>query len=214
MLKEEEKLCRTVKSIYGCLLESKVKRGESFIPSRAEKKNSRIKFGNVWKNQVLISNVSPELRYFAWSLGQDMVVVGARRNRRNQRKECQEMIEEEGSGQMMACGALETLTHALATCPASKEKFAWIKNIIEDQMEDDIGDEQIVFLSLRCRNEKKNKTILWVLVNCLHFIWANREATVESLKAHLKKEMFFHQMLERWVGDRTTFGNIWEFLQQ
>ena len=71
VLKEEEKHCKTVKRLYGCLLESNVKRGESFISSRAEKKNTGIKFGNVWKNQVLISKVRPELRYFTWSLGQD-----------------------------------------------------------------------------------------------------------------------------------------------
>ena len=124
ILNDEEELCKSVKSIYSCLLETKVRRGDSWIPSRAEKKNPGIRFKNVWENQNHISKMSPQLKYFSWCLGQDMVVVGARKNRANQRKECQQLIE---NGQMILCEERETLTHALATCRSSREKFDWMK---------------------------------------------------------------------------------------
>jgi hypothetical protein len=213
ILEDEEEHCRTIKDMYKCLLEKKIKRGESWIPSRAEKKNPGVKFKNVWENQLQVKKVKPQIKYFSWCLGQDMVLVGARRNRANQRKECQQMIEDELTGENVLCEEKETLIHALAECQASKEKFEWLKNILQDQMENIITDEQIIFLAATNRNKKKNRTLLWITVHCLYFIWSEREASVENLKKYLKEEMFFHQTLERWVGDRDMFNTIWEHVR-
>ena len=211
ILQDEEEHCKSVKNMYLCLLKKKIKRGESWIPSRAEKKNPGIKFKKVWENQLEVKKVIPQIKYFGWCLGQDMVLVGARKNRANQRKDCQQMIEDEVTGGMVLCEERETLMHALAKCKASKEKFEWMKNLVQEQMENIITDEQIIFLAVTSRNKKKNQ--LWIIVHGFYFIWSQREATVENLRNYIKKEMFFHQTLERWVGDRETFNIIWESLR-
>ena len=213
ILEDEQEHCKSVRNMYHCLLEKKIKKRESWIPSRAEKKNPGVKFRRVWENQLEIKKVSPQLKYFGWCLGQDMVVVGARKNRANQRKECQQMIEDELTGELQLCEQRETLKHALVECQVSRAKFEWLKNMVQNHMQNVITDEQIIFMSFTNRNKKKNRTILWVVVHSLYFIWSKREATVEDLRNHLKEEMFFHQTLERWVGDRNTFNSVWESLR-
>ena len=77
ILEDEQEHCKSVRKMYHCLLDKKIKKRESWIPSRAEKKNPGVKFRRVWENQLEIKKVSPQLKYFGWCLGQDMVVVGA-----------------------------------------------------------------------------------------------------------------------------------------
>ena len=209
ILMDEEENCKSVQQIYKCLLEDKIKRGNSLIPTRAEKRNPGIKYKVVWENQSLIKRVRPEEKYFAWCLGQDMVPVGARLHRANQRKECQQMIEDEETGEQEICGAIETLQHALANCNSSREKFNYVKTVLEKHMEKQLTNEQVLSLALNHRNKKKLQTLLWFALKSLHFIWLHREKSIEAYWLHMKNEMFFHQLLERWrMGDGGLFANI------
>ena len=41
------------------------------------------------------------------------------------------MIEDEETGEQEICGAIETLQHALANCNSSREKFNYVKTVLE-----------------------------------------------------------------------------------
>ena len=205
---EEETDCTSIKEIYLSLLKQKIRKGGSLIPSRAEKKNPGIKYKTVWENVNLIKRVDPYLKYFAWGLGQDMIVVGARLHRANQRKQCQQEVEDEETGELSVCGAIETLQHALAFCQSSRIKFEYLKSLAERFLEKSVTEEQLIFLAINHRNKKKLKTMLWVVLKSLYLIWSQRSFSLEDFRKHMGKDMFFHQQLERWAGDRQLFNNI------
>ena len=120
-----------ITGIYEVLLKQKVMKRESFIPSRSEKRNPGIKFKCSWGNLLLVKSVNPVLKYFAWCCIQDMVVVGERKHRRNQDKNCHMEITNQITGEQTECGVRESLRHAMWECQVSSSKEAGAEQIAQ-----------------------------------------------------------------------------------
>ena len=204
----------TAKGIYEVLLKQKVMKRESLIPSRSEKRNPGIKFKCSWGNLLLVKSVNPVLKYFAWCCIQDMVVVGERKHRRNQDKNCHMEITNQITGELTECGVRESLRHAMWECQVSSSKFIKLREILGEYLEREITNEQILFLSFNNRNKKKLKMGIWITVNCLYFIYNKRTAEVSDMLEEMKKELFWHLMLERWIAGRTAFNQLYGIIDR
>jgi len=197
-----------VSQIYSTLLGKKIKKNSSLIPSRAEKRYSSIKWGISWKNLLLLKAVDPKTKYFAWSCVQDMVPVGARLHRAPQNKLCKINIRNTTSNQIVACGKLETLSHALGECPSSNSKFELVKKILIIFLGANVTTDQIIFLSLNHRNKKKLKIAIWLVVKAMYFIYTKRTADSSELVNFIRQEIVWHEKIERWFGRNSKIKDI------
>ena len=205
---EQELEPKSVRETYLFLLDQKIVRGSSWIPSRAEKKNTGIKWKTTWKNINLVKQVSPIVKQFMWNCVQDMVVVGERKHRANRNRNCEIRIEDD-TGSLEECGMMESLRHALCFCPASRTKFMKLSEILCEFLEREITDEQILFLSFNNRHKKRLKMGIWFTVNCLYFIYNERTAEVSKMLEEMKKQLFWHLTLERWIAGMTAFNQLY-----
>ena len=197
-----------VGQIYLTLLDNKIKKGASLIPSRAEKVYNSIKWGISWKNLNLLKAVNPKTKYFAWSCVQDMVPVGARLHRAQQNKLCKMDIINTNSNQIVTCGKLETLRHALCECPSSNNKFELVKKILITFFGANVTTDQIIFLSLNHRNKKKMKIAIWLIVKTMYFIYTKRTADSSELVNFIRQEIVWHEKIERWFGRNSKIKDI------
>ena len=203
---------KSIKEIYLMLLNEKIMRGTSWIPSRSEKKNPEIKWKMAWKNNNSVRQVSPLIKQFAWDCVQDMVVVGQRKHRANQNKNCETLVEDD-SGNVEVCGRLESLRHALIYCPASTSKFEWTKKILTNFLGRNIQDDEVIFMSFNHRNKKKLKLGIWFNINCLYYIYCNRPVGIREMSENMKKFMFWHVTLERWIANRDLFYELYALVR-
>ena len=212
ILNDEDKPA-TSADIYNLLLKQKIKRGESFIPSRSEKRNEGIKWNNTWSNLQLVKSVSPTVKYFSWCCIQDMVEVGARRHRANQNKNCEMEVLDEDTGEVEVCNTFDTLKHCLSECRASREKFAVVMRILTEFLGRDVTENQILFLSFNHRNKKILKMAVWFAVTCLHLIYTNRNMEAKILVRQVYKLLFWHQLLECWISSKPEFVELFKIVQ-
>ena len=178
------------------------------IPSRAEKIYNSIKWGISWKNLLFLKAVDPKIKYFAWSCVQDMVPVGARLHWAQQNKLCKTNIRNTTSNQIVACGKLETLSHALCECPSSNSKFELVKKILIMFLGANVTTDQIIFLSLNHRNKKKLKIAIWLVVKTMYFIYTKRTADSSELINFIRQEIVWHEKIERWFGRNSKINDI------
>ena len=203
----------SVKEAYLVLLNQKIVRGTSWIPSRAEKKNPGIKWKITWQNIKCVKQVSPIVKQFSWNCVQDMVVVGERKHRANQNKNCEIQMEDD-AGNLEECGRLESLRHALCYCPASVTKFEWVEQVLTEFFGRKVEKDEVTFLSFNHRNKKKLKIGIWYTVNCLYYIYSNRSVEVGNMVENIKKQMFWHLTLERWISNRISFIELYGIVQK
>ena len=195
----------TTRGIYHALLEEKIFSGDSFIPSRAEKRSRGIKWSVAWSNQVKLKQLTADERFFAWQVPQDMVPVGARLHRPGQIKLCQQnILDEDEEG--VVCNTLETIQHAISDCGNSRRRFEVIRELISTVLERPTTVEEILYLSFNHRNKKVLITALWFAVKAMFMIYSNREQTLERMLDELYKILFWHQKLNRGVGHRDSFS--------
>ena len=161
----------------------------------------------------LTKQVTPIAKQFSWNCIQDMVVVGERKHRANQNKNCDSLIDD-GSGNMEECGSLESLRHALCFCPVSIAKFTWVEQVLTEFLGRKIEKEEIIFLSFNHRNKKRLKIGIWYTVNCLYYIYTNRAIEVRNMVENIKKQMFWHLTLERWISNRNTFYELYNIVRK
>ena len=203
---------KTVKDIYLLLLKQRTMKGADWIPSRAEKRNPGIRWEIVWQNIINVKQVSPIVKQFAWNCVQDMVIVGERRHRANQNKNCEVRVEDD-SGNIDVCGIRESLRHALCSCPASILKFNWMKKTLTDFLDINVENDEVIFLAFNHRNKMKLKLGIWYTVNCLYYIYLNRSAEVGEMRENIRKLMFWHLTLERWIASKTLFHELYSLVR-
>ena len=159
-----------------------------------------------------MKQVSPIVKQFAWNCVQDMVIVGERRHRANQNKNCEVRVEDD-SGNIDVCGIMESLRHALCSCPASILKFNWMKKTLTDYLGINVENDEVIFLAFNHRNKMKLKLGIWYTVNCLYYIYLNRSAEVGEMLENIRKLMFWHLTLERWIASETLFHELYSLVR-
>ena len=55
---------------------------------------------------------------------------------------------------------------------------------------------------------------IWITVNCLYFIYNKRTAEVSDMLEEMKKELFWHLMLERWIAGMTAFNQLYGIIDR
>ena len=112
--------------------------------------------------------------------------------------ECKIVAYNVDLNEMENCGAFGDMKHTFTECRASQEKFRILTVLLEKYLGKMFGWDEIVFLSLHHFDGKKLKLSIWTTVHALKFVFENRDASVMDMLCHLKKELFWHQALERW----------------
>ena len=108
---------------------------------------------------------------------------------------------------------MESLRHALIYCPASTSKFEWTKKILTNFLGRNIQDDEVIFMSFNHRNKKKLKLGIWFNINCLYYIYCNRPVGIREMSENMKKFMFWHVTLERWIVNRDLFYELYALVR-
>ena len=74
-------------------------------------------------NWSSLRGVTADLKYFAWSLIQDMLEIPSRNHRGGKNKDCKILVYNRILNEMEVCGAFGDVKHTLAECGASRKKF-------------------------------------------------------------------------------------------
>ena len=83
-------------------------------------------------------------------------------------------------------------------------KLSWVEQVLTE----------FIFLSFNHRNKKKLKIGIWYTVNCLFYIYTNRTDEARNMVENIKKQMFWHLTLERWISNRNTFYELYDIVRK
>ena len=187
----------TTKQIYNLLLEEKISKNGSLIPSRNEKRTLGVKWSISWKNMSLVGGLNAEERCFVWKLLQDMIPVGARIHRNNAEKRC--LADLDGG----ACQVEQTLIHCLQLCPGIQELHNSLKNILSRFLDREVNSKQLITLSFNQRSKKKLKCALWFAVKVMFLIYQEKIMNKSQMLMRAIKEIDWNLKLCRNVGSNT-----------
>ena len=204
---------KSLKDTYRYFLQDRIGTTDNPIPSRSEVRNPRICWKNSWKNWSKSRGISAELRYFGWSLIQDMVVVPSRHHRKDTSKDCPRLVYDEDLEEMVNCGKFGDLRHTLAECPMTREKFLEFKSVLETFMEKEITTEEILFISFSHFDKKKLNMGVWITINSLYYIYKHKESGCAEMLRIVKEDLYFHSMRERGFVPKKYFSDIFEILE-
>ena len=196
-----------IKEIYMFLLQDRIGTIDNLIKSRAEDRNPRINWKETWINWSNLRAVTPDLKYFAWSLIQDMVECPSR-NHRGKDKNCKILIYNDRMNEMEVCGNYGDLKHTLADCGASRRKFGILTSLLQSYLRKMVTLDDLLFLSFHHFDGKKQKLSVWTTVHALHWIFTYRDAGGMEMMRYLRKELFWHQALERWFCGKTQMSEM------
>ena len=70
-----------IKEIYTFLLQDRIGTVDNLIKSRAESRNPQVVWKETWMNWSNLKAVTAEMKYFAWSLVQDILETPSRNHR-------------------------------------------------------------------------------------------------------------------------------------
>ena len=136
-------------------------------------------------------------KQFGWDILQDLIHVPSRNHRRGSSKVCPQLVQDQDSDIFAVCGKFGDLKHSLTECLASRDKFSFLREILETFLDRKISTEEVIFLSFRHYDEKKIKMGTWFVVKSLGYIFRNIKSECEEMVLVLKQELYYHQLLER-----------------
>ena len=116
--------------------------------------------------------------------------------------------------EMEVCGAFGDVKHTLAECGASRKKFGILTSLLGAFLGKTITTEEVLFLSLHHFDGKKQKLSIWVTVHALFWILTYRDSGDLEMLRHLKKELFWHQTLERWFCGRSQMMDMMRRMEE
>ena len=94
-----------IKEIYTFLLQDRIGTVDKLIKSRAEGRNPHVDWRETWMNWNCLKAVTADLKYFAWSLVQDMLEIPSRNHRGGKDKSCKILIYNGRLNEMEVWGA-------------------------------------------------------------------------------------------------------------
>ena len=101
------------------------------------------------------------MKEFAWKLTQDMLPIGNRIHRNNVEKRCLNKLE------MGQCIEIPDIAHKMYNCPAVQFASRATRLILEEFMEKKIEERELLTLSFRHRDTKRNQVGLWFAINAM-----------------------------------------------
>ena len=164
-----------------------------------------------WSN---LKAVTAEMKYFAWSLVQDMLETPSRNHRGGKNKDCRMLVYNDRLNEMELCGAYGDLKHTFAECGASKKKFGVLTSLLGDFLGRMVTVDDLLFLSLHHFDGKKQKLSIWITVQALYWIFMYRDSSELAMMLHMEKELFWHQALERWTWGRNQMLDMIKRIQE
>ena len=204
----------SIQQIYQHLLQAKIGTEDNLIKSRAELRNPQVNWKAAWKNLKCLRGVTAEVKCFAWKLQQDMVHVPSRNHRKGTSKDCNMLVYDDMDNQMVQCGRFGDLKHSLADCRATKDKFGEFKSVLREFLNKSSSSEEIIFLSFRHWDKKRLKLAIWSAVIGMFYIFRNKDAGTSDMLLYLRKELFFHVLLERWFAGRVNMSKMMDVLNR
>ena len=204
---------KSLKDTYMYFLQEKIGTADNPILSRSEMRNPRICWRNAWKNWNRSRGLSAELKYFGWSLIQDMVVVPSRNHRKDTSKNCPRLVYDEELEEMVTCSKFGDLRHTLAECQITRAKFSEFKSILETFMEKEITTEQILFMSFGHFDKKKLKMGTWLVIKAIYFIFKHKDLGCTEMLRIVKQDLYFHTRGEKGFVPKKYFSDILEILE-
>ena len=203
-----------IREIYALLLQDKIGTMDNLIKSRSETRNPRINWREAWTNWSKLGGVSAEVKYFAWSLIQDMLFVPSRNHRGDKNKDCKSLVYNMSLNEMEICGDFGDLQHTLTKCGTIRSKFDVLTALLENFLGKVVTVDELLFLTLRHFDKKKQKLSIWLSVTALHFMFLDRDAEEMDLLRRLKKELFWHTALERWFCGRSQMMEMLKIIEE
>ena len=196
------------------LLQDRIGTVDNLIKSRVENRNPQVIWKETWRNWSTLRAVTADLKYFAWSLVQDMLETPSRNHRGGKDKNCKMLVYNGRLNEMEVCGAFGDLEHTLAKCGATRRKFGILTSLLGSFIGRVVTVEDLLFLSLHHFDGKKQRLSVWITVHALHWILTYRDSGGLEMMLHLKKELFWHQALERWFCGKTQMMDMMEWIQE
>ena len=203
-----------IKEIYTFLLQDRIGTVDNLIKSRAESRNPQVVWKETWMNWSNLKAVTAEMKYFAWSLVQDMLETPSRNHRGGKNKDCRMLVYNGRLTEMELCGAYGDLKHTFAECGASKKKFGVLTALLGDFLGRMVTLDELLFLSLHHFDGKKQKLSIWITVQALYWIFMYRDSSELAMMLHMEKELFWHQALERWTWGRNQMLDMIKRIQE
>ena len=93
------------------------------------------------------------------------------------------------------------------------QSINWMKKLLTDFLSTNVENDEVIFLAFNHRNKMKLKLGIWYTVNCLYYIYLNRSAEVVEMLENIRKLMFWHLTLERWIASRTVFHELYSLVR-
>ena len=97
---------------------------------------------------------------------------------------------------------------------ATKDKFGELKSVLREFLNKLPSSEQIIFLSFRHWDKKRLKLAIWSAVIGMFYIFRNKDAGTSDMLLYLRKELFFHVLLERWFAGRVNMSKMMDVLNR
>ena len=97
---------------------------------------------------------------------QDMLPIGKRIHRANVEKRC---LKKWGNDQ--TCEDVPDLKHTLLNCPAIKRETSKVKKTLEQFLGRTVKENEIITLSVKDRNNKRDQIATWFKIRSMHEIY-------------------------------------------
>ena len=166
----------SLKDIYLFFLQEKIGTWDNPIKSRSERNNLELNWRQSWKNWSRMTGITAVEKQFGWDILQDLIHVPSRNHRRGSSKVCPQLVQDQDSDIFAVCGKFGDLKHSLTECLASRDKFSFLRDILETFLDRKISTEEVIFLSFRHYDEKKIRMGTWFVVKSLGYIFSNRKS--------------------------------------
>ena len=175
---------KSSKHIYDYLLADIVLKNNSVIPSRSEKRVRSVRWSVAWKNWKGLRGLTAEECEFAWRLQQDLLPIGSRMHRPNADRRCKMELP----GNMM-CQEIQTRQHLFIECDSVKPIFEACRFVIKDIVQEEVTEQDILYLSFNHRDRRKLLTGLWFAVKMLYMMYLDRVRNKMQILRDMIKEL-------------------------
>ena len=140
---------------------------ETLIPCRVEIRNPLHDWSKAW-SLARLKGLSSESSSILWQLLQQLLPV---------RERLERILPNVNSSTCQACdtGAVDTLSHALATCPASSEVFNWMLDGLKE-FTTDLTTEKVQLLDFTMSGHLPHEELplVWFTAEVLQRLWRRR----------------------------------------